>query len=177
LVEILLRLRLSLKIYRKTQLHNSEVRWPRPGAVFAPPVRARLAARASPRLLDIASSGCLPSCLLRGTTRLPTQVLVVRPIRCTPGAGVPTRGTSYWGHPPRVERPDLTDRQGNGEGARVGGSSALAGVLPKGVGVGVIRPGTSPFWLGAKFLPPLSRSWLFKTEHNLSLFPPQKCRS
>jgi hypothetical protein len=28
----------------------------------------------------------------------------VYPIRCTSGAGVPTRGTSYWGHPSRVER-------------------------------------------------------------------------
>jgi hypothetical protein len=26
------------------------------------------------------------------------------PSRCTSGAGVPTRGISYWGHPPRVER-------------------------------------------------------------------------
>jgi hypothetical protein len=35
-------------------------------------VRARSAARASPRLLDIASSGCLPSCLRRGTTQFPS---------------------------------------------------------------------------------------------------------
>jgi hypothetical protein len=28
----------------------------------------------------------------------------VYPIRCTSGAGVPTRGTSHWGHPLRVER-------------------------------------------------------------------------
>jgi hypothetical protein len=26
------------------------------------------------------------------------------PTRCTSGAGVPTRGTSHWGHPLRVER-------------------------------------------------------------------------
>ena len=66
--------KLSLKTYRKTHWPCSKIRWSCWEAVFAPPVRARSAARASPRLLGIASSGCLPSCLRRGTTRLPDSV-------------------------------------------------------------------------------------------------------
>jgi hypothetical protein len=78
-------------------------------------VRARLAARASPRLLDIAPSGCLPSCCLgwlspRGTTRLPSPYSGAGRAPHLPSAAPPVlvcllaRGTSYWGHPPRVER-------------------------------------------------------------------------
>jgi hypothetical protein len=44
-------------------------------------------------------------------SQAPTQVLVVRPICCTSGAGVPTQGTSYWGHPPRVERTSWPELQ------------------------------------------------------------------
>jgi hypothetical protein len=35
----------------------------------------------------------------------------VSPICCTSGAGVPTRGTSYWGHPPRVAERKMTCSQ------------------------------------------------------------------
>jgi hypothetical protein len=63
--------KLSLKTYRKTHWPCSKIRWSCWEAVFAAPVGARSAARASPRLLGIASSGCSPpSCLRRGTTRL-----------------------------------------------------------------------------------------------------------
>ena len=76
-------------------------------------MRARLAARASPRLLGIASSGCLPSCLRRGTTRLPQadslRLSSCAPSACTSGAGVPTRGTCHWRHPLRVERTSWPD--------------------------------------------------------------------
>jgi hypothetical protein len=97
------------KVCRKT--HSILFRDPlrsRRGAVFAPPVRARSAARASPRLLGIASSGCLPSCLRRGTTR--SRLWPVYP-SCLHllGDGVPTRGTSHWGHPLRVERTSWPD--------------------------------------------------------------------
>jgi hypothetical protein len=60
--------KLSQKICRKTHWFCRKTRWSCWEAVFAPPVRARLAAHASPRLLDIASSGYLPSCLLCSTS-------------------------------------------------------------------------------------------------------------
>jgi hypothetical protein len=85
------------------------------GAAFAPPVRARLPARASLRLpwhrlvwllaqplalLDIASSGCLAACFGEPLdwpvpSTWVSQELGVYPIRCTSGAGVPTRGSGH----------------------------------------------------------------------------------
>jgi hypothetical protein len=68
-------------------------------AIFAPPVRARLAARAraSPWLLGIASAAWFGAPL--GLACVPHLHLH----RCMhlhlPGAGVPTQGTSHWGHP------------------------------------------------------------------------------
>jgi hypothetical protein len=92
----------------------------------------------------------LPSCLLwgttwlrlaaaRGTTRLvypapgSLRHWAVYPSHCTSGAGVPTRGTSYWGHPPRVKRHSLlgqydkaasSNRAMGGNGWVVGGQWA-----------------------------------------------------
>jgi hypothetical protein len=75
----------------------------RHGAVFAPPVRARSAARASPRLLGllgIASAACPAACV-----GAPLDLACVPQLpACTSGASVPTRGTSHWGYPLRVER-------------------------------------------------------------------------
>jgi hypothetical protein len=77
-----------------------------------------LGCSASPRL-DACPAACsarrplvwLHSCLLRGTTRLRLAACFGAPLDSCPqhlspsGTGrVPTRGTSYWGHPLRVER-------------------------------------------------------------------------
>jgi hypothetical protein len=87
-------------------------------------VRARSAARASPRLFGIASSGCLlPSCLRRGTTRLPPPESL-RLCSCTPSAAhpvpvcllgaPPTGGTHFESNakPTRRRRRHAGDRWG-----------------------------------------------------------------
>jgi hypothetical protein len=72
-------------------------------------MRARLAARASPRLLGFLASPQLLAQLLASGHHSASPVYPSCMHLRRPGAGVPTRGTSHWGHPLRVERTSWPD--------------------------------------------------------------------
>jgi hypothetical protein len=79
-------------LYRTRYPQNANARRKRLRGPDLPPRYARPIG--GPRVPSSAAWHRL-GCLLRGTTR----PRLCAPVACLPGAGVPTQGTSHWGHP------------------------------------------------------------------------------
>jgi hypothetical protein len=118
---------------------------------FAPPVRARSAARASPRLLGIASAACFGAPLARDHLALPvypTQLHAPRSqvmgagVRAYSGHLLPPAG---WGHPlsERVKRPQRVKRC-LGNGIIVSGLANVRMILS--AKLGPLSPAFALFW-------------------------------